>query len=102
MLRIHSCLPPPAGQPANKSKVYWVQTTLTGGEIPADDLSLTIVIINILILVPKPGLCPPLLNGNYETEFWVKEEKKKIALLLCQAKGPQQANALRVCPLWKG
>ena len=31
------------------------------------------------------GLIPLLQNRNLETEFWMKE--KKIALLLCQAKG---------------
>ena len=37
-----------------------------------------------------------VLNTNVETEFGVKEIK--IALLLCQAKGPQQANALKTAP----
>ena len=36
-------------------------------------------------LLLKPGLSLPLLNRNTETEFWVKE--KKMASLLCQAKG---------------
>ena len=34
-------------------------------------------------------------NRNAETEFGVKE---KIALLLCQQRGPQQANALTTVP----
>ena len=37
------------------------------------------------ILLPKLALCPLVLGRNSETEFWAKE-KKKIALLLCQAK----------------
>ena len=32
----------------------------------------------------KLGVCPLVLNKNVETEFGTK--KKKIALLLCQAK----------------
>ena len=41
-------------------------------------------------------LCPQVPNRDTEAEFWVKE--KKIALLLCQAKEPQKANALKTVP----
>ena len=33
----------------------------------------------------KLGLCPPVLNRNAETEFWVKEEK--IAFIALPGKG---------------
>ena len=38
-----------------------------------------------MMLIPKLGLCTPVLNRISETEFWVKQ--KRTALLLCQAKG---------------
>ena len=38
-----------------------------------------------LLMLPKFGLCLLVPNWNTETEFGVKE--KKVALLLCQAKG---------------
>ena len=40
-------------------------------------------------MLPKLGFRLLVLNRNVETEFWVKE--KKIALLLCQAKGAMAA-----------
>ena len=46
----------------------------------------------------KFGFCPLVLNRNLKTEFWVKEEKKKIALLLCQAKEATEVNALKTVP----
>ena len=38
-------------------------------------------------MVPKLGLCLLLPNRNMEIEFGVGVKEKKIALLLCQAKG---------------
>ena len=37
-------------------------------------------------LLLKLSLCPPGPNRNAETEFWMKEKKKKQLFLLCQAK----------------
>ena len=39
-----------------------------------------------LRLLWKLSLCPPVPSRNTDPEFWAKE-KRKIALLLCQAKG---------------
>ena len=48
-------------------------------------------------LLPKLGLCPPLLKRNTETEFWVKEEKNSFYCFARQRR-PQQASALKTAP----
>ena len=50
--------------------------------------------------LPKFGLCLPVPNENAETELWVQE--KKAALLLCQARRLQRANALKTVPALEG
>ena len=46
-------------------------------------------------LLPKLGLCPPVLNRNRDRVF--DEGEKKWALLLCQAKEAKAGQCLKAC-----
>ena len=39
-------------------------------------------------MLSKLGLCALMPNRNLETEFWVKEEKKKIAYCFARERKP--------------
>ena len=56
-----------------------------------------LIIFVSLVVLPELGLCPPVLNRNMETEFWLKEKKNSFCCFARQ-KRPQQANVLKTVP----